>query len=80
MNYATAMNDPRPLRPLNRDQAQAALNLSEDREALAKAKLICSQLKELAAVYLDEEHQSTVSDYLSDMLGETFAAFEGDLS
>lgn len=80
MTYATAANDPRPLRPLTRDQAQAALNMEENREAMEKAELLCSQLKELAAVYLDEEQQSTVADYLSDMMNESFAVFEGDLS
>ncbi|MDF1685332.1 MAG: hypothetical protein P1U50_00970 [Parvibaculaceae bacterium] len=80
MSYATTPNDPRPPRPLTRDQAQAALNLREEQEVLDKARSLCNQLKELAGASLSDDCQSTVSDYLDDMMDETFGAFQGDLS
>ena len=79
MNYATAMNDPRPLRPLNRDQAQAALNLKESRDLLDKADRHFEFLKKLAAG-LGPEQQKYFADCLDDLRADTFAGFQGDLS
>lgn len=57
---------------------QAACDLSDSQRAETLANEHVKELNRLAAIYLTEEQQSTLKDYMTDAMNETFSAYKGD--
>lgn len=60
------------------DLNQTARNLADSRRAETLAKVAVKTLNYLARIYLTEEQQSTLKDYMTDAMNETFSAYKGD--
>lgn len=60
------------------DLNQAALDLHESQKAEHLANELVHKLNCLARIYLTEEQQSTLKDYMTDAMSETFSAYKGD--